>query len=65
MNTNNIPAAAMAAMDQAAKAFWAYPNAEWQDAFLAQWMQTNETLGELEAESPEGFRNTGWATVEA
>jgi hypothetical protein len=32
---------AFAAMDEAAKAFWAYPNQDWQDAFLLQWAQAH------------------------
>jgi hypothetical protein len=57
MKAHTIPAAAIEAMDQAAKAFWAYPNAAWQDAFLANWMQTHGTLADLEAASSEGFKN--------
>jgi hypothetical protein len=30
---------AFAAMDEAAKAFYAYPDTDWQDAFLLQWAQ--------------------------
>ena len=32
----NFPAA-FEAMDEAAKAFWAYPGPEWQEEFLCHW----------------------------
>lgn len=32
----NFPSA-FAAMDQAAKAFWAYPGPDWQEEFLRHW----------------------------
>lgn len=40
VNSTNYPAA-FAAMDQAASEFWAYPDLDWQDAFLRQWAQVN------------------------
>jgi len=36
--------AAYAAMDAAAKEFWAYPDAEWQDSFLEGWAHANPGL---------------------
>ncbi len=38
INSTNFPEA-FEAMNEAAKAFWAYPDADWQDAFLLQWAQ--------------------------
>jgi hypothetical protein len=32
----------VAAQDQAAKTFWAYPNAAWQIAFQADWLEKHE-----------------------
>jgi hypothetical protein len=40
ITTANFPAA-FAAMDEAAKAFWAYPDEEWQENFLVQWGREN------------------------
>jgi len=46
----NIPETAAkkmeAEMDAAAKAFWAYPDAAWQAAFQAEWLESH---GYLEA----------------
>ena len=36
VNSINFPAA-FTAMDKAAASFWAYPDVEWQDNFLAHW----------------------------
>ena len=36
----NFPEA-FAAMDNAAKEFWAYPDSDWQDSFLLQWGERN------------------------
>ena len=33
---------AFAAMDAAAAQFWAYPDADWQDAFLLEWAREND-----------------------
>lgn len=34
--------AAFAAMDREAAQFWAYPDVEWQDAFLLEWAREND-----------------------
>ena len=34
--------AAFAAMDAEASAFWAYPDAEWQENFLRQWAEAHD-----------------------
>lgn len=39
--TSAIYPEAFAAMDEAANEFWAYPDSEWQDAFLLQWAQAH------------------------
>lgn len=38
MNSSSHPEL-FTAMDEAAKAFWAYPNAEWQDQFIERWLE--------------------------
>lgn len=35
---SDVIAAMLAAQDAAAREFWAYPDAEWQMAFQAQWL---------------------------
>ena len=52
----NFPAA-FTAMDEAAKAFWAYPDREWQDNFLCQWAQDHDhILARALAEWEENFQ---------
>jgi len=41
---HKICPAAYAAMDEAAKGFWAYPDAKWQDNFLETWAHANQGL---------------------
>jgi hypothetical protein len=41
ITAENFPAA-FAAMDEAAKALWAYPGQDWQAEFLAQWGKENK-----------------------
>jgi len=41
ITAKNFPAA-FAAMDAAAAEFWAYPDAQWQEAFLLHWAQEND-----------------------
>jgi hypothetical protein len=56
MTNTTITAAQLAAMrlaqDQAAAQFWAYPDAEWQAAFQAEWLMAN--LGVSCARDEEG-----------
>jgi hypothetical protein len=51
--------AAYAAMDEAAKAFWAYPDENWQENFLAQWGRDNNVaaLAALDAHTVESSKD--------
>ena len=48
LDSNNFPSA-FAAMNDAAKAFWAYPDLDWQDAYLRQWAQAHADQALIEA----------------
>lgn len=52
----NFPAA-FAAMDEAAKEFWTYPNRDWQNNFLRQWAHEHGDIALLDAldKEPNGF----------
>ncbi len=51
--TEEQVAAMKAAQDAAAAAFWAYPSAEWQMGFQADWLQSQ--LGVSTATGPDGL----------
>ena len=48
IDSNTFPGA-FADMDAAAAAFWAYPDLDWQDAFLRQWAQAHADHALFEA----------------
>lgn len=48
VTSKNFPAA-FQAMDEAAREFWAYPDAEWQDDFLLHWAIEHQDETLLEA----------------
>lgn len=41
INSVNFPNA-FSAMDKAAKAFWSYPNSDWQEGFLLAWAHKHD-----------------------
>jgi len=48
VTSENFPVA-YAAMDEAAKKFWKYPDAEWQGEFLRQWARDHDDRELMEA----------------
>lgn len=48
IDSNNFPEA-FADMNEAAKAFWSYPDLDWQEAYLRQWAHAHGDSALFEA----------------